>query len=233
MAFKIEAGSASASLRDTMQRVCRRDENDHTAGRRKRQGLQTLALQTNDCPSDAPKAIAPRATIGGLPARQGLYDPRNEHDACGVGFVAHMKGQKSHQIVKDGLFILENLTHRGAVGADPLMGDGAGILVQIPDRFFREEMAKQGVTLPKAGEYAVGHIFFPRDPERIEHYKKVIVDVIGEEGQQFLGFRDVPVDNASLSKAADIAATEPHHVQVFMAPVAKPPPMPNSNAVCS
>ncbi|WP_313061162.1 glutamate synthase central domain-containing protein, partial [Agrobacterium cavarae] len=180
------------------------------------QGLQTLALQTNDCPTDAPKAIAPRATIGGLPARQGLYDPRNEHDACGVGFVAHMKGQKSHQIVKDGLFILENLTHRGAVGADPLMGDGAGILVQIPDRFFREEMAKQGVTLPKAGEYAVGHIFFPRDPERIEHYKKVIVDVIGEEGQQFLGFRDVPVDNASLSKAADIAATEPHHVQVFI-----------------
>ncbi|MBY5739680.1 glutamate synthase large subunit [Rhizobium leguminosarum] len=152
----------------------------------------------------------------GLPKKQGLYDPRNEHDACGVGFVAHMKGQKSHQIVKDGLFILENLTHRGAVGADPLMGDGAGILVQIPDRFFREEMAEQGITLPPVGEYGVGHIFMPRDEKQIEHFKKVIKDVITEEGQVFIGFRDVPVDNSSLSKAPTIAATEPHHVQVFI-----------------
>lgn len=157
-----------------------------------------------------------RKFASGLPQKQGLYDPRNEHDACGVGFVAHMKGQKSHQIVKDGLFILENLTHRGAVGADPLMGDGAGILVQIPDRFFREEMAKQGITLPKAGEYGVGHIFMPRDEKQIEHFKKVMHDVIAEEGQVLLGFRDVPVDNSSLSKAPDIAATEPHHCQIFI-----------------
>ncbi|MDM9620690.1 glutamate synthase large subunit [Rhizobium sp. S96] len=157
-----------------------------------------------------------RKFASGLPAKQGLYDPRNEHDACGVGFVAHMKGQKSHQIVKDGLFILENLTHRGAVGADPLMGDGAGILVQIPDRFFREEMAKQGITLPKAGEYGVGHIFMPRNEKQIEHFKKVMHDVIAEEGQVLLGFRDVPVDNSSLSKAPDIAATEPHHCQIFI-----------------
>jgi hypothetical protein len=81
------------------------------------------------------------------PGRVGLYDPRNEHDACGVGFIAQMKNVKSHQIVKDGLFMLENLTHRGAVGADPLMGDGAGVLVQIPDKFFRREMAAQGVEL--------------------------------------------------------------------------------------
>lgn len=152
----------------------------------------------------------------GLPKKQGLYDPRNEHDACGVGFVAHMKGQKSHQIVKDGLFILENLTHRGAVGADPLMGDGAGILVQIPDRFFREEMALQGVILPKAGEYAVGYLFMPQDEAQIAHFKQVITDVVAEEGQTLLGFREVPVDNASLSKAEHIAATEPHHVQVFI-----------------
>ena len=144
-----------------------------------------MTKMTPSTHSDQFAAAAARATANtrksasGLPKKQGLYDPRNEHDACGVGFVAHMKGQKSHQIVKDGLFILENLTHRGAVGADPLMGDGAGILVQIPDRFFREEMASQGVTLPKAGEYAVGHIFMPRDPSRIDHYKKVIVDVIG------------------------------------------------------
>ncbi|MCA0255285.1 MAG: glutamate synthase large subunit [Proteobacteria bacterium] len=152
----------------------------------------------------------------GLPERQGLYDPKNEHDACGVGFIAHMKGQKSHQIVKDGLFILENLTHRGAVGADPLMGDGAGILVQIPDRFFREEMATQGIVLPKAGEYAVGHFFMPRNEQQIAHFKDVIAAVVAEEGQSLLGFRDVPVDNSSLSKAPDIAATEPHHVQVFI-----------------
>lgn len=152
----------------------------------------------------------------GHPEKQGLYDPRNEHDACGVGFVAHLKGKKSHQIVKDGLFMLENLTHRGAVGADPLMGDGAGILVQIPDRFFREEMAKQGITLPKAGEYAVGHIFMPQDEKLVEYFKSVIKDVVAEEGQHLLGYRDVPVDNASLSKAPDIVATEPRHVQVFI-----------------
>lgn len=159
---------------------------------------------------------AARAATCGLPAKQGLYDPKNEHDACGVGFIAHMKGRKSHQIVKDGLFILENLTHRGAVGADPLMGDGAGILVQIPDRFFREEMAKQGITLPKAGEYAVGHFFFPQDETQIAHFKKIIAEVCQAEGQVLIGYRDVPVDNSSLSKAPDIAATEPRHIQVFI-----------------
>jgi len=164
----------------------------------------------------AATAVKTPAFPSGLPRRQGLYDPRNEHDACGVGFVAHLKGEKSHQIVRDGLFMLENLTHRGAVGADPLMGDGAGILVQIPDRFFREEMASQGVTLPKAGEYAVGYLFMPRDEKLIAHFKEVISEVVAEEGQHLLGFRDVPVDNSSLSKAPDIAATEPHHVQVFI-----------------
>src|SRR5437870_3638075 len=95
--------------------------------------------------------------------RHGLYDPRNEHDACGVGFIVNLKGVKSHQIIVDGLRMLENLTHRGAVGADPLVGDGAGILTQIPDRFFREEMAKAGVTLPSAGHYGIGYLFMPRD----------------------------------------------------------------------
>nr|WP_245511126.1 glutamate synthase large subunit [Martelella mediterranea] len=162
------------------------------------------------------KAAAKTAAEGRRNKRQGLYDPKNEHDACGVGFVAHMKGEKSHQIVKDGLFILENLTHRGAVGADPLMGDGAGILMQIPDRFFREEMAKEGIVLPKVGEYAVGYFFMPRDEKRIAHYKEIIQKVIADEGQNFIGFREVPVDNESLSKAPDIAATEPYHLQVFI-----------------
>ncbi len=160
------------------------------------------------------RPVAARAF--GLPAKQGLYDPRNEHDACGVGFVAHMKGRKSHQIVRDGLFMLDNLTHRGAVGADPLMGDGAGLLVQIPDRFFREEMAAQGVTLPKAGDYAVGFLFMPQEVALRDHLKGIIAEVVEAEGQVLLGFRDVPVDNSSLSRAPEIAATEPHHVQVFI-----------------
>ena len=94
---------------------------------------------------------------------QGLYDPRNEHDACGVGFVAHIKGHKAHHIIEQGLKILENLDHRGAVGADKLMGDGAGILIQIPDEYYRAEMAQQGVELPPPGEYGVGMIFLPKE----------------------------------------------------------------------
>ena len=94
---------------------------------------------------------------------QGLYDPRNEHDACGVGFVAHIKGHKAHHIIEQGLKILENLDHRGAVGADKLMGDGAGILIQIPDEYYRAEMALQGVELPPPGEYGVGMIFLPKE----------------------------------------------------------------------
>jgi len=102
-------------------------------------------------------------TNSGLPVQQGLYDPRHEHDACGVGFVAHIKGQKSHDMVRQGLQILENLTHRGAVGADPLAGDGAGILLQVPDAFFREVCAAQAITLPASGSYGVGMLFLPRD----------------------------------------------------------------------
>ena len=147
---------------------------------------------------------------------RGLYNSKKEHDACGVGFIANMKGAKSHQIVRDGLAMLENLTHRGAVGADPLMGDGAGVLVQIPDRFFREEMAKQGVTLPEVGYYAIGHIFMPRDDAARARVEEIIAEVVAQEGQTLLGFRDVPVDNSSLSKAPDIAASEPVHRQVFI-----------------
>jgi glutamate synthase (NADPH/NADH) large chain len=153
---------------------------------------------------------------GGLPAAQGLYHPRNEHDACGVGFIAQMKGVKSHQIVEDGLYMLENLTHRGAVGADPLVGDGAGIIVQIPDRFFREEMAAQGVELPEPGHYGVGYLFMPQDADLRAHIEGIIRDVAAAEGQPILGFRDVPVDNSSLSKAPEIAAAEPVHRQVFI-----------------
>ncbi|RVD73253.1 glutamate synthase large subunit [Mesorhizobium sp. M4A.F.Ca.ET.029.04.2.1] len=177
------------------------------------------AAQTKAPAVKNPSIATGLTRIGRTPtgfAAHGLYDPRNEHDACGVGFIVNMKGVKSHQIVTDGLAVLENLTHRGAVGADPLMGDGAGVLVQLPDRFFREEMASQGVELPKPGHYAVGHVFMPRDPELQAHIEGIIAEVAQLEGQPLLGFRDVPVDNSSLSKAPDIAASEPVQRQVFL-----------------
>jgi glutamate synthase (NADPH/NADH) large chain len=149
-------------------------------------------------------------------AERGLYQPGKEHDACGVGFIAHLKGVKSHQVIRDGIQMLENLTHRGAVGSDPLMGDGAGILVQIPDRFFREEMAKQGVELPAAGHYGIGYLFMPQDAALRAHIEDIVREVTVAEGQLFLGFRAVPVDNSSLSQAPHIAASEPFHSQVFI-----------------
>ena len=128
-----------------------------------------------------------------LPCEQGLYHPDRERDACGVGFVANIKGAKSHAIVEHGLLILRNLTHRGAVGADPLAGDGAGILLQIPDRFFREEMGKQGIRLPALGEYGVGMVFLPQEPASRLACEYEIERAIKEEGQVLLGWRDVPL----------------------------------------
>jgi glutamate synthase (NADPH/NADH) large chain len=124
----------------------------------------------------------------GLPRAQGLYDPRTS--TCGgVGFVAHIKGHKSHDIVSKGLTILNNLTHRGATGADPLHGDGAGILIQIPDAFFREEMAKAGVKLPKAGAYGVGMVFLPQDPAARSACVREIERAVVNEGRASAGAR--------------------------------------------
>jgi glutamate synthase (NADPH/NADH) large chain len=149
-----------------------------------------------------------------LPAQPGLYDPRHEHDACGVGFVAHIKGKKSHSIVEQGLQVLKNLTHRGAVGADPKASDGAGILIQIPDRFFREEMAAQGVRLPPAGQYGVGMVFLPREPASRLACEYEIERAIKDEGQVLLGWRDVPVDNSDLGES--VKQVEPVIRQVFI-----------------
>ena len=150
----------------------------------------------------------------GLPVQQGLYDPRQERDACGVGFVAHIKGKQSHDMVRQGLQILENLTHRGAVGADPLAGDGAGILIQMPDAFLRKCCATQGLTLPAAGEYGVGMVFLPRDAFARAACEKEIADKIATEGQKLLGWRTVPVDNSSLGES--VKAAEPVVRQVFI-----------------
>ena len=145
---------------------------------------------------------------------QGLYRPEFEHDACGVGFVANIKGRKSHTIVEQGLTVLKNLTHRGAVGWDPKLSDGSGLLIQIPDRFFREVMARQGVKLPPAGQYGVGMVFLPRDPASRIACEYEIERAIKDEGQVLLGWRDVPVDNSDL--AAPAVQLEPVIRQVFI-----------------
>ena len=148
------------------------------------------------------------------PEPSGLFDPRREHDACGVGFIANLTGGKSHAIIKDALYILENLEHRGAVGADPLAGDGAGILLQIPHEFLVEECAKLNIKLPTPGHYAVGHVFMPQDERLRAHCERVWVRIIREEGLEFLGWRSVPVDNSCLSEMT--RAVEPVHRQIFI-----------------
>jgi len=150
----------------------------------------------------------------GLPEKQGLYDPRQERDACGVGFVAHIKGNKSHDLIVQGLQILENLTHRGAVGADPLAGDGAGILLQIPDQFLRDEMGWGKIQLPAAGNYGVGMLFLPRNEKARSACEKIITEKIATEGQQLLGWRDVPVDSSGLGES--VKKVEPVIRQVFI-----------------
>jgi len=133
----------------------------------------------------APVHAASAEEIADL-AEHGLYRPASEHDACGVGFVAHIKGVKAHAIIQQGLKILENLDHRGAVGADKLMGDGAGILIQIPDDYYRAEMAAQGVELPLPGEYGVGMIFLPKEHASRLACEQELVRAVKAEGQVLL-----------------------------------------------
>ena len=150
-----------------------------------------------------------------LAEQHGLYRAENEHDACGVGFIANIKGHKSHAIIEQGLLILQNLDHRGAVGADKLMGDGAGILIQIPDEFYREEMAKQGVTLPPAGEYGVGMVFLPKEHASRMACEQEIERAIRDEGQVLLGWRDVPI-NRDMPMSPTVRDKEPVIRQVFI-----------------
>ncbi|MEJ5991462.1 glutamate synthase-related protein [Ramlibacter sp. PS3R-8] len=145
----------------------------------------------------------------------GLYTGANEHDACGVGFVAHIKGEKSHNIIEQALLILKNLDHRGAVGADKLMGDGAGILIQLPDALYRDEMAKQGVELPPPGEYGVGMIFLPKEHASRLACEQEFERAIRAEGQVLLGWRDVPVDT-DMPMSPAVRKKEPIIKQVFI-----------------
>ncbi|MEQ1487421.1 MAG: glutamate synthase-related protein [Methylotenera sp.] len=140
--------------------------------------------------------------LNNQPVSQGLYSPSNERDACGVGFVAHIKGKKSHDIVQKGLELLTNLTHRGATGYDPKLGDGAGLLMQMPGAFMRKEAAKLNIALPEAGQYAVGNVFLPQLAKNREACEALIAKIIAEENQTLLGWRDVPVDNSNIADAA-------------------------------
>ncbi|MDY6804378.1 MAG: glutamate synthase large subunit [Cyanobacteriota bacterium] len=150
----------------------------------------------------------------GIPAKQGLYDPQFEHDACGVGFVVHKSGKKSHEIVGQALTILVNLNHRGACGAETNTGDGAGILMQMPHKFFQKAAAEQGIELPEAGKYGVGMMYASRDAATRENSRRLFEKIVAEEGQEVLGWRDVPTDNSSLGNTA--RGSEPFVQQVFI-----------------
>jgi glutamate synthase (ferredoxin) len=150
----------------------------------------------------------------GMPPKQGLYDPAHEHDSCGVGFIVHLKGQRSHKLVDDALTALENLNHRGACGCEPNTGDGAGVLVQLPHEFFRRECAAIGIRLPDAGQYASGLVFAPKNERDRLQGRALLQAIVEEEGQHLLGWRDVPINNSDLGASA--LSGEPHISQVFI-----------------
>ncbi|MBI1963869.1 MAG: glutamate synthase large subunit [Candidatus Rokubacteria bacterium] len=150
----------------------------------------------------------------GPPPAQGLYDPAHEHDACGVGFVVDIKGRPSHTIVRQALQVLINLLHRGACGCEPNTGDGAGILLQTPDRFLRRECARLGIPLPAPKAYGCGLVFLPRDPRQREKVQVLLHTIAEEEGQRLLGWRQVPTDDRLLGATA--RSVEPHLMQVFI-----------------
>jgi len=149
-----------------------------------------------------------------LPKKQGLYDPRFEHDSCGVGFVCNTKGEKSHIVIEKGIRALENLIHRGAVGADPRTGDGAGLLIQIPDDFLRKECQNLKIELPEKGRYAVGMVFLPKDNLERRYCEDIFLSVIRKEGLIFLGWRDIPVDDSIIGRVARF--TQPVFKHVFI-----------------
>lgn len=149
-----------------------------------------------------------------LPEKQGLYDPAFEHDSCGVGFVCDIKGQASHAIIQQGLEVLRRLSHRGATGADPKTGDGAGILLQMPHEFLAKAASAAGIKLPAVGCYGAGLVFLPRDVKERNSCQKIFHKIIAEEGQKPLGWRDVPVNNAVIGETAK--STEPFIAQIFI-----------------
>src|SRR5881296_1129688 len=155
-----------------------------------------------------------RTAVPGPPPAQGLYDPRCEHDACGVGFVVDIKGRRSHTIVRQALRVLINLLHRGACGCEANTGDGAGILLQTPDKFLRRECDRLGIPLPGPKDYGCGLVFLPRDPEQRDKVRALLHSIVEEEGARMLGWRDVPTDDHLLGATA--LSVEPNIQQVFI-----------------
>jgi glutamate synthase domain-containing protein 1 len=153
-------------------------------------------------------------TFNGLPPAQGLYHPDHEHDACGMGFVASIRGHKSHDIIRKGIQVLINLTHRGACGCDPETGDGAGILIQIPHKFFARECETLGFELPEPGKYAVGMTFLPVEKNPRLQAEGTLERIISEEGLSVLGWRDTPVDGDAIGRVA--RASQPYIQQIFV-----------------
>ncbi|MDX1772146.1 MAG: glutamate synthase subunit alpha, partial [Planococcaceae bacterium] len=149
----------------------------------------------------------------GYPVPQGLYDPEQEHEACGIGMIANINGRKTHSIVQHAVTILCNMEHRGGQSADTSTGDGAGILTQIPHRFFQKQCEKEDIILPREGEYAVGMVFLPKDHEIRMKSKEIFERIIAEEGQAFLGWRPVPINDSFVGKVA--TKTKPTIRQVF------------------
>ena len=150
----------------------------------------------------------------GLPPAQGLYNPAHEHDACGIGFVASIGGHKSHDIIEKGIQVLLNLAHRGACGCDPETGDGAGVLIQIPHKFFVRECEKLGFALPKAGTYGVGMTFLPVEKHQRLQCEGILERIVREEGLTLLGWRDTPVYASAIGRVA--RASQPYIQQIFV-----------------
>src|SRR5258707_1264192 len=159
-------------------------------------------------------AMQQKLTKNGFPLAQGLYDPAHEHDACGIGFVANVRGAQSHEIIRKGIQVLINLTHRGACGCDPETGDGAGILIQIPHKFFVRECAKLGFALPASGAYAVGMTFLPVEKLERLQCEGIIERISREEGLAVLGWRDSPVDGSAIGRVA--RGSQPYIQQLFL-----------------
>ena len=149
-----------------------------------------------------------------LSKKQGLYDPQFEHDSCGVGFVCHIKGHKSNAIVRQGIEVLHRLAHRGAVGADPKTGDGAGILIQMPQEFFKKVAHENKIDLPSPEFYGTGLIFLPQAVKERSFCKETLEKIVGEQGQVVLGWRPVPIDDSDIGKSAK--STEPVIEQIFI-----------------
>ncbi|MGM0500013.1 MAG: glutamate synthase large subunit [Bacillota bacterium] len=153
-------------------------------------------------------------TFTKIPEKQGLYSPEFEHDACGMGFVSHIKGKKSHQIIEQALEVLVNLSHRGASGSEDNTGDGSGILIQLPDSFLRKKMKSEGILIPNKGDYGAGMIFLPREKDKRKAVKNIVKTVVESEGQQILGWREVPVNPAGIGNSA--LEVMPYFSQIFI-----------------